>query len=136
MPAGIFPATTADVNGLAHTDILALCDWYNDTFGILAADNIATRRAKLLNWINMPVSSMYMGFFNDVRGVASMTLYSSKKYWTGKHIVLIAWSVSTHRRSTLPRELYRWPSLFEKLLRAEFNLTVRRFDKPWILRCM
>ena len=43
----------ANLNPFAATgnDILRLISFYNDTFGVIGADNLAARREKLMHWL-------------------------------------------------------------------------------------
>jgi hypothetical protein len=47
-----FPANLNALNAFTHQQISDLSVLYNDTFGIVAGDNIATRRTKLQFWVS------------------------------------------------------------------------------------
>jgi hypothetical protein len=43
-------ADTLAVLGLSHVQLTTLAGYYNDTFGIVAGDDLATRRKKFMDW--------------------------------------------------------------------------------------
>jgi len=54
----------ANLNPYAATgdDILRLISFYNDTFGVIGADNLAARREKLAHWL----TESFFQVFSDV----------------------------------------------------------------------
>eukprot|EP00727_Mastigamoeba_balamuthi_P013605 m51a1_g8868 hypothetical protein (391) ;mRNA; f:588230-589627 len=48
---GVFPDNVALAHAMTDAQVLALIEWYNDAMNIVAADNLTTRRAKVLLFI-------------------------------------------------------------------------------------
>jgi hypothetical protein len=53
IPPADLGTAPANLNPFAATgnDILRLISFYNDTFGVIGADNLAARREKLMHWL-------------------------------------------------------------------------------------